>query len=178
MLDEYFRIGFDTAADEGHGALISLPDLLPSYTPSPAALPLFLLRLATEVDWEEEQPCFEGVATELGLFYSDLSVHYEEGVEEEKGKAEERDEEEVVILGVEGGKGLRGGSTKRVEKEKEKMEGETGPVPKKYEYLLQHVLFPAFRAVFLPPRELAATEAQVVVQIAALEQLYRVFERC
>ena len=42
----------------------------------------------------------------------------------------------------------------------------------------QHVLYPAFRAVFLPPRELAAPSAKVVVQVAALSELYRVFERC
>jgi DNA mismatch repair protein Mlh1 C-terminus len=29
------------------------------------ALPMFLLRLATDVDWMEEQPCFAGIATEL-----------------------------------------------------------------------------------------------------------------
>jgi len=44
MLDEYFRIGFDES-----NQLISLPDLLPGYLPSPEAIPLFLLRLATEV---------------------------------------------------------------------------------------------------------------------------------
>lgn len=44
MLDEYFRIGFDD-----HARLVSLPDLLPGYLPSPEALPVFLLRLATEV---------------------------------------------------------------------------------------------------------------------------------
>ena len=178
MLDEYYRISFDPSADEGRGALVSLPDLLPHFTPSPAGLPLFLLRLATEVNWEEEQVCFEGVATELGLFYSDLSCYYEEEKEEggrEEEEGEEEDDDEVVIVGEEkekkkkkGGKGKKGG----------KEEGETGPVPKKYEYLLQHVLFPAFRSVFLPPRELAAPEAQVMVQIAALEQLYKVFERC
>jgi len=195
MLDEYYRISFDPSADEGRGALVSLPDLLPHFTPSPAGIPLFLLRLATEVNWEEEQVCFEGVATELGLFYSDLSGCYEEEEEEEGGREEDDEEEEeeeeekeeedeVVVVGEgkkeekkgkgkEGGRKGGGGG-----KEGGKEEGETGPVPKKYEYLLQHVLFPAFRSVFLPPRELAAPEAQVMVQIAALEQLYKVFERC
>jgi hypothetical protein len=40
------------------------------------------------------------------------------------------------------------------------------------------VLYPAFRAVFLPPQELATPSAKVVVQVAALSELYRVFERC
>ena len=189
MLDEYYRISFDPSADEGRGALTSLPDLLPRFTPSPAGLPLFLLRLATEVNWEEEQACFEGVATELGLFYSDLSCHFEEereeeGGEEEEGGGEEKEEKEnkeeedevVVIVDEEKGKDKKRRGKKKEEGGKE--EGETGPVPSKYEYVLQHVLFPAFRSVFLPPRELAAPQAQVMVQIAALEQLYKVFERC
>lgn len=190
MLDEYYRISFDPCADEGRGALTSLPDLLPRFTPSPAGLPVFLLRLATEVNWEQEQVCFEGVATELGLYYSDLSCHFEEdeegeedGKDEEGGseKREEKEEEEaddeVVVVGEEEkGKGKWRRRKKKEEGGKE--EGETGPVPKKYEYMLQHVLYPAFRSVFLPPRELAAPQAQVIVQIAALEQLYKVFERC
>ena len=51
MLDEYFRIGLDAACQACGGlpALVGLPDLLESYTPSPEAIPLFLLRLATEV---------------------------------------------------------------------------------------------------------------------------------
>lgn len=44
MLDEYFKVGITE-----DGMLVSLPDLLPGYTPSPEAIPLFLLRLATEV---------------------------------------------------------------------------------------------------------------------------------
>lgn len=59
MLDEYFRVGLQPQEEEGaeegqagagaDGFLTSLPDLLPNYTPSPEAIPLFLLRLATEV---------------------------------------------------------------------------------------------------------------------------------
>ena len=33
-------------------------------------LPLFVLRLATEVNWESEQECFESLAKEIGLFYA------------------------------------------------------------------------------------------------------------
>ncbi len=72
------------------------------------------------MNWEEEQPCFEGVATELGLCYSDLSAHYthttrrhSEGEEEGEGEGEEAGE----------GEGEE--------------EGEMGPVSKRYEYLLQ-----------------------------------------
>ncbi|CAM9618486.1 unnamed protein product, partial [Ectocarpus sp. 8 AP-2014] len=50
----------------------SLPLLLEGHTPVGEGLPMFLLRLAIEVDWSEERTCFEGVATELALFYSTL----------------------------------------------------------------------------------------------------------
>ena len=33
---------------------------------------MFLLRLATQVNWEEEKPCFEGVCTELARYYAEI----------------------------------------------------------------------------------------------------------
>ncbi|KXZ55312.1 hypothetical protein GPECTOR_3g446 [Gonium pectorale] len=45
-----------------------------------------------------------------------------------------------------------------------------------YEYRLKHVVLPAMRGCLKPPRE-RATDGSVV-QVAALERLYRVFERC
>ncbi|CAM9581894.1 unnamed protein product, partial [Ectocarpus fasciculatus] len=50
----------------------SLPLLLEGHSPVGEGLPMFLLRLAIEVDWSEERTCFEGVATELAVFYSTL----------------------------------------------------------------------------------------------------------
>eukprot|EP00952_Eustigmatos_sp_NYUAD-ZCMA_P012630 50652-Eustigmatos_ZCMA.PRE.1 len=31
-----------------------------------------------KVNWEEEQACFEGIATELAIFYSDFSSYTED----------------------------------------------------------------------------------------------------
>ena len=69
LLQEYFSIviGKD---DQGRIVLKGFPILLEGYTPSPHALPLFLLRLATEVDWKKEKPCFYGICSELGKFYA------------------------------------------------------------------------------------------------------------
>ena len=70
MLDEYFSVRFSSQKDpeSGKGALmlVGLPVLLEGHSPPPHALPLFLLRLATEVDWEQERPCFHDICTELG----------------------------------------------------------------------------------------------------------------
>lgn len=37
----------------------------------------FLLRLATEVDWSQERPCFEGVCKELGSYYAEIPMSLE-----------------------------------------------------------------------------------------------------
>ena len=75
MLKEYFGIVFETKdseSDEPEVVLSGLPILLEGHSPPPHALPLFLLRLATEVDWEEERPCFDSVCRELGYYYAQL----------------------------------------------------------------------------------------------------------
>lgn len=71
--------------------------------------------LAGQVDWQAEQSCFEGIALELSLFYSDFCAYYEPM----EGGKDEVDEGE--------------GDDKKPQAE----EGETGPVPVKYERLLQ-----------------------------------------
>ncbi|KAI7880900.1 DNA mismatch repair protein Mlh1 [Lichtheimia hyalospora FSU 10163] len=63
----YDHFGVKIASD---GYLIELPMLLKGYIPTMDKLPLFLLRLGTEVDWVNEEKCFDGVARELAIFYS------------------------------------------------------------------------------------------------------------
>jgi len=79
MLRDYFSIGIaQTTTKNAEGSeediivLDSLPVLLDDYTPCIHGLPLFLLRLATEVDWTEEKPCFHGVCRELASFYAQM----------------------------------------------------------------------------------------------------------
>jgi DNA mismatch repair protein MLH1 len=76
MLKEYFAIGVERSEDSGV-ILTSLPEILPGHYPRPSGLPLFLLRLATEVSWEEERLCFQGVSRELGLYYGAGCQEYE-----------------------------------------------------------------------------------------------------
>ena len=70
MLTEYFKISITS-----NGELISLPNLLDDYTPLPEALPLFLLRLASEPNWDIEEECFSQIAKELALFYSQIQFN-------------------------------------------------------------------------------------------------------
>jgi len=67
MLEEYFRISIDA-----NGYLVALPELLDGYNPLSEALPLFFLRLAADIDWEDELLCFQGIARELSKLYSTI----------------------------------------------------------------------------------------------------------
>jgi DNA mismatch repair protein MLH1 len=64
MLQEYFSFEVSPAGD-----LFSIPLLIKGYTPPLAKLPHFLLRLGPNVQWDEEQPCFETFLKELATFY-------------------------------------------------------------------------------------------------------------
>ena len=68
MLDDYFSLEID---EEGN--LHSIPDLLEGYVPFFGGLPIFLLRLATEVDWDDEQTCFENLAEEIARVSTQLN---------------------------------------------------------------------------------------------------------
>ncbi|CAH0559362.1 unnamed protein product [Brassicogethes aeneus] len=68
MLDDYFSLGI---SEQGH--LKSLPILLDDYIPDEAGLPTYIMRLATEVDWENEKNCFKSFARETALYYSEIS---------------------------------------------------------------------------------------------------------
>ncbi len=64
MLQEYFQIQIDPA-----GNIATLPQLIPGHVPTMQLLPMFLLRLTTEVNWNVEAPCLEGICRELAAFY-------------------------------------------------------------------------------------------------------------
>lgn len=69
ILSEYY--GFEIDAD---GRLNRLPLLLDNHMPSMAHLPMYLLRLATEVNWDEEQPFFETFSRETAAYYAIIPV--------------------------------------------------------------------------------------------------------
>ncbi|NXD27368.1 MLH1 protein, partial [Spelaeornis formosus] len=65
MMKDYFSLEID---EEGN--LTGLPLLIDNYVPPLEGLPMFILRLATEVNWDEEKECFESLSKELAMFYS------------------------------------------------------------------------------------------------------------
>jgi len=133
MLEEYFSIKFEKRKTDGNLqsqqaaslCIIGLPILLDGHSPQPHALPLFLLRLATEVDWTEETPCFKGVCTELAAFYSELPF------------ATSADESNSIT---------KDGTSDKVNDDL------IDEAAKKY---VKHTLFPAISFLLVPPKRLA-----------------------
>lgn len=44
-----------------------------NYIPDPTGLPMYIVRLATEVNWEEERECFRTFARETAKFHAQVS---------------------------------------------------------------------------------------------------------
>merc|ERR1719219_2725878 len=68
MLAEYFSLELETI--EGQLHLTGLPLLLEDFCPWFGGLPLYILRLATEVEWDSEKECFQSFAEETAKLYS------------------------------------------------------------------------------------------------------------
>lgn len=69
LLQEYFGITINV-----DGELETLPSIIPSYLPLMSHLPLFIVRLASEVNYEDEKQCFKLICTELASYFSRLSL--------------------------------------------------------------------------------------------------------
>ncbi|XP_016957723.1 DNA mismatch repair protein Mlh1 [Drosophila biarmipes] len=67
IMREYFGLRI---SEEGN--VESLPSVVAQHRPNVAHLPVYLLRLATEVDWEKEARCFDTFCRETARFYSKL----------------------------------------------------------------------------------------------------------
>eukprot|EP01135_Chromosphaera_perkinsii_P004564 Nk52_evm34s288 gene=Nk52_evmTU34s288 len=65
LLEEYFRITINES-----GCICCLPVLFPDYVPELNRLPIFLLRLAAEVEWDSERECFDTISKEIAEFYA------------------------------------------------------------------------------------------------------------
>lgn len=66
MLLDYFSIFYK------NGMIKTMPDVIRGYRPSFSSFPLFLEKLISEVDWEDEMNCFETLIDQLAQLYSIL----------------------------------------------------------------------------------------------------------
>jgi DNA mismatch repair protein MLH1 len=65
MLDDYFSLEIDA-----FGQLCTLPMVLDDHVPSFSALPIYIMRLATEVTWTDEEECLDTFCRETARFYA------------------------------------------------------------------------------------------------------------
>ncbi|KAG5870199.1 hypothetical protein JTB14_013893 [Gonioctena quinquepunctata] len=122
LLQEYFSVKIDES-----GNICSLPILLEDYMPDPKALPMYVVRLATEVNWESEKECFQTFARETAKFYAAVPE-------------------------------------------------ETNQNGKDWKWVTEHILYPAIKEYFIPPKSFVENAA--ILEITSLPNLYKVFERC
>lgn len=141
MLFDYF--GIEIKNDQIH----QIPRLLPNtYVPSSLTLSEFLLQLSTEVDWDDEEECFDSIALILAKWYSELNIDAIElqDIDEESENEEKRNKAKNSIL--------------------------------------QNQIFPFLKAShhhsikFQPSHKLK--EKMDIMEVACLNNLYKIFERC
>ena len=159
MLSEYFCL--DISED---GQLLGIPLLVKGYVPSLAKLPRFLMRLGPCVNWTDEQKCFETFLGELASYYTPEQLPNEEPLSKGKGKSSDAVTEQALTE-----TGAPGESSDTL-KENDGLALRREQLAR----MLEHILFPAFRARLVATKDLL----QGVTEVADLKGLYRVFERC
>ena len=168
MLLDYFGVQIDADNDEDEScALVGVPELLPHYTPPLLALPLFIHELCSATDWTDEERCLHGVARCLANWYRiqpgmyiDAEAEAEaEAKADSKPEAERKDDsQQAGVAAVADGAGVE------------------DELPRAVRWCIEHSLFPASRRPFQPPR--AWLSDGTLTQLASLENLYKIFERC
>ena len=155
MLEEYFSLCLN--ADKG--TLEAIPSLLPGAHGCAIELdrlPQLLVRLATRVDWQDEQECFDSFARQVAWGCLPSPPPPPSTLSQATGEAGEAEESEEAV--------------KAAEAEREEEEEAT-------RRRVQHLWFDSMaksRGKYVPSKEMK----EYVVQVANLPDLYRVFERC
>ncbi|XP_061337370.1 DNA mismatch repair protein MLH1 isoform X2 [Gastrolobium bilobum] len=168
MLEEFFGIHIDK-----HGNVSRLPVILDQYTPDMDRIPEFALCLGNDVDWEDERNCIQAVSAALGNFYAMhppmLPNPSGEGLAfYKKRKMSDGCAEKNTCDST--------GSDVIDNKVEHELLSEAETTWAQREWSIQHVLFPSMRLFFKPPVSMASNGT--FVQVASLEKLYRIFERC
>lgn len=155
MLDDYFSIKILIQKDENNVEKIyleSLPILLDNYEPDMNDLPLFIIRLATEVNWKNEKECFDSICRQLAWFFSSKNPI-------------EIDEEDInieqVISDSNSQKSINSCSSSQNKNQDS--------------WITEHVIYTAFRNMLLVTEDF---EKESFFKLVDLSRLYRVFERC
>lgn len=166
MINEYFSIHIDE-----DGNLTRLPVVLDQYTPDMDRLPEFVLTLGNDVSWEDEKECFRTAAAAIGNFYAlhppILPNPSGNGIQLYKKN------KDCTASGEHAGNDLKNTDEDGIDQEL-LAEAETAWAQR--EWTIQHVLFSSMRLFLKPPKSMATDGT--FVQVASLEKLYKIFERC
>ncbi|KAJ6805766.1 DNA mismatch repair protein MLH1 [Iris pallida] len=168
LLGDYFCIHIDQ-----EGNLIRLPVVIEQYTPDMDHVPEFLLSLGNDVDWDNERECFQTISAAIANFYAMhppvLPNPSGNGIQFYKKNIGQR---EISYTGkqstVPDDVGADDIDTELL------AEAETAWAQR--EWTIQHVLFPSMRLFFKPPNVMATNGT--FVEVASMEKLYKIFERC
>lgn len=121
MLREYYALGVDPETK----CLESLPLLVENHCPALSGLGNYIIRITTEVDWDDERAFFETFSKETADFYAETPLITSE---------------------------------------------------EEWKHSVEHVFYPLFKSHLLPPDKLSRDST--FLELAALSNLYKVFERC
>ena len=177
MLFEYFNLNISPK-----GELLTLPLLMKNYTPSLTKLPRFLMRLGPYVNWTNEQECFHTFLTELASFYTPEQLPPPPPPPPTTPKTietptQDNDDDTAMMDATDTNispAAAAGTTTTTTTNEENESRSTLSARKEETERLLEHVLFPAFKAKLVATRGLL----RGVVEVADLKGLYRVFERC
>ncbi|KAG0356514.1 DNA mismatch repair protein [Podila minutissima] len=133
------------------GFLSAIPMMIKGYIPNMEKLPDLLWRLGSEVNWMAEKECFQTLCRELAIFYSTQP---------------ERVEEEDQDLDLE-----------QEEAHQPTSKSAQSVHDARFQHMVSTIIFPALKKHFVPPKTLIERSG-VVVQVAQVKDLYKVFERC
>ncbi|OMJ24325.1 DNA mismatch repair protein Mlh1 [Smittium culicis] len=184
MLEEYFCMSISE-----DGGLVSIPMLMRDYIPNLNKLPLFLLRIGTELNWESEKMFFKGFSRELARFYSceppAISTKGEKNVEvpddtnDTLGSClgEGSTLMEDTSTGTSNLDFYGTGAEENGSKEEHISDIQSKSVEMvQYCHNIEFRIFPALKSGFDAPESLVTDNA--VFQLANLPDLYKIFERC
>ncbi|KAG8236687.1 hypothetical protein J437_LFUL016724 [Ladona fulva] len=143
-------------------------------------LPMWILRLASEINWAEEKECFESLCRETSKLYAysfrTSSSDDQDSDDDESGDPDLKKKEKDSSLSQDISDSQISEPGTSTGTQDEKISKGVDNKKDKWKYIVEHILYAAFRKTLLPPKHFA--KDGTVLQIADLPNLYKVFERC
>ncbi|KAK4256291.1 hypothetical protein QN277_009176 [Acacia crassicarpa] len=167
ILEYHFCIHIDEL-----GNLCRLPVILDQYTPDMDRIPEFALSLGNDVNWGVEKNCIQTIAAALGNFYAMLPPM----LPNPSGDGWRFYKKRKLSCAEQNSCNTTGSDEILENDVDHELLSEAELAWSQREWSIQHVLFPSLRLFFKPPASMATNGT--FVQVASLEKLYKVFERC